>query len=123
MYECCILNNQLNTYIHACINIYIVGMHASYFFSWILASYICLVGGIDYSYGSGSPLYMKFIFSTGMMITSFSVKIINDATFEQNETFKFTIDPISLPYDMTVGEYAESMITIVDDDCKYCSVR
>ena len=65
---------------------------------------------------------MKFIFSTGMMITSFSVIIINDATFEQNETFKFTIDPISLPYDMIIGEYTESMINIVDDDCKYCTV-
>ena len=55
-----------------------------------------------------------------MMITSFFVTIINDFSFEQDETFKVTIDPISLPYGMVLGEYAESTITIVDDDCKCC---
>ena len=54
-----------------------------------------------------------------MMTTSFFVKIINDFNFEQNETFKIIIDPISLPYGMALGEYTESIITIVDDDCKY----
>ena len=53
-----------------------------------------------------------------MMTTSFFVKIINDFSFEQDEIFKVIIDPISLPYGMVLGEYAESIITIVDDDCK-----
>ena len=54
-----------------------------------------------------------------MMTVQFSVAIIDDVTFEQSETFKVTIDPISLPYGITLGDNPDTTITIEDDDSKY----
>ena len=47
-----------------------------------------------------------------------NVTIKNDDIFEENETFYATIDPLSLPYGITLGDITSSSITILDDDGK-----
>jgi len=52
---------------------------------------------------------------------SFNVLINDDNIFEGDENFTVTIDPSSLPDDLTRGNPGSATVTIVDDDCKsYC---
>lgn len=45
---------------------------------------------------------------------SFDVSIIRDQILEYNEEFIVTIDPLSLPNSVTVGD--DSMVAIIDDE-------
>lgn len=72
-------------------------------------------GGIDYN----SESHVQVIFPDGKNTTSFDVKIINDDIFDENETFYVTIDPLSLPYGVVLGNIASATVTILDDDSKY----
>ena len=48
----------------------------------------------------------------------FIVSIHDDNAYEGNESFILTIQP-SLPAMVTVGEPSQTIVTIVDNDCKY----
>lgn len=58
-------------------------------------------------------------FSTGGTIVSFEFSSINDDVLESNENIILTIDPSSLPNDVTVGISDNSTITILDDEGKF----
>jgi len=70
-------------------------------------------GGVDYNSG---PYTVTF--PAGMTRVPFDVPIIDDNTFEGNETFMLTIDSSSLPSYITAGDPDEATVTIVDDDRK-----
>ena len=55
-----------------------------------------------------------------MTSVPFNVSINDDMIFEGNEDFMLTIDPASLPTDVsvTVGSPDQATVTIVDDDGK-----
>ena len=55
-----------------------------------------------------------------MTSVPFDIPINNDDIFEGNENFMLTIDPNSLPTDVsfTVGSPDQATVTIVDDDGK-----
>ena len=58
-----------------------------------------------------------------MTSVPFDIPINNDGIYESNENFTLTINPSSLPTDVTVGDPGEATVTIVDDDRKliyYC---
>jgi len=71
-------------------------------------------GGIDY--GSKPLSYIPVVFSAGVTSISFDVQIINDDILEQSETFRVSIEPISLPYGITLGSTESAVVTIQDDD-------
>ena len=54
-----------------------------------------------------------------MTSVSFNVPINDDNIFEANEEFRFTIDPNSLPTDVTRGSLKVATVTIVDNDGMY----
>ena len=54
-----------------------------------------------------------------MTSVPFNVSINDDDIFEGNEDFTLTIDPSSLPNDVTVGSPDQATVTIVDNDCKF----
>lgn len=58
-------------------------------------------------------------FSAGGTIASFEFSSINDDVLESNENIILTIDPSSLPNDVTVGISDNSTITILDDEGKF----
>ena len=66
-------------------------------------------------YGSGP---YTITFPAGTTMVPFNVSIIDDMIFEGNENFMLTIDPSSLPTDVTVGNPDQATVTIVDDDRK-----
>ena len=66
-------------------------------------------------YGSGP--YIVTI-PAGVTSVPFDVPITDDDTLEVNENFTFTIDPSTLPTDVTVGSPDQATVTIVDDDRK-----
>ena len=56
------------------------------------------------------------VFLAGMTTASFSISIIDDSVFEGNESFILNINPDLLPDDVTIGDYSETTVTIIDDD-------
>ena len=53
-----------------------------------------------------------------MTSVAFDIPINNDMILEGLEDFMLTIDPSSLPTDVSVGDPGQATVTIVDDDCK-----
>ena len=68
-------------------------------------------------YGSGP---YEVIFTAGTTEASFNVSFTDDDIFESNENFMITIDPSSLPSNVSVGDPGQVTVTIVDNDGKYC---
>ena len=66
----------------------------------------------------GSRPY-EVTFTAGTTEASFNVSLTDDNIFERNEKFMITIDPSSLPSNVTVGDPDQVTVTIVDNDGKY----
>ena len=73
--------------------------------------FCCIGGGVDY----GSGLY-SIMFPPGVTSVPFDVSIINDNIVEGNKSFDLSINPSSLPSDVTVGSPDRVRVLIVDDD-------
>ena len=58
-------------------------------------------------------------FTAGTTEASFNVSLTDDNIFERNEKFMITVDPSSLPNNVTVGDPDQVIVTIVDNDGKY----
>ena len=71
-------------------------------------------------YRSG-PYKVKF--TAGKTHASINVSLTDDNIFESNENFMITIDPSSLPSNVTVGDPRQVTVTIVDNDGKYFNVN
>ena len=85
-------------------------LEATYFILWLM----CYIGrGIDYVSG---PYIV--IFPIGVTRALFSVPIIDDDEYEANEYFILTIDPSSLPSNVTIGNPGQVIVTILHNDCK-----
>ena len=69
---------------------------------------------MDYQSG---PYEVTFI--AGTTEASFNVSLTDDFIFERNEKFMITIDPSSLPSNVTVGDPDQVTVTIVDNDGEY----
>ena len=54
----------------------------------------------------------------GMTATMFDVTINNDQIFRGARMFQLSIDPSSLPSNVTIGDIGQATVTILDDDCK-----
>ena len=52
----------------------------------------------------------------------FNVSVTDDHIFERNEIFMITIDPSSLPNNVTVGDPSEATVTIMENDGKNYNV-
>ena len=57
-------------------------------------------------------------FPAGQTTATFNVPITDDTILEGDENFMLTIDPSSLPNDVTRGNPGEATVNIVDDDGK-----
>ena len=62
-------------------------------------------------------------FTAGTTEASFNVSLTDDNIFERNVKFMITIDPSSLPNNVTVGDPGEATITIVDNDGKNYNIH
>ena len=67
-------------------------------------------------YGSGP---YEVTFTAGTTEASFNVSLTDDYIFERNEKFMITIDPSSLPSNITAGDPDRVTVTIVDNDGEY----
>ena len=67
-------------------------------------------------YGSGP---YEITFTVGTTEASFNVSLTDDNIFESNENFMITIDPSSLPNNVTVGDRKRVTVIIMDDDGNY----
>ena len=79
--------------------------------------YVCCsysyIGGVDYYSG---PYPVTFI--AGHTTAIVEVAVRDDAISEKTEYFNLTIDPLSLPSSISVGDPCETTIIIIDDDSK-----
>ena len=67
--------------------------------------------GIDYYSGP----YTAIIFA-GITAATFDVSINNDQIFRGARTFQLSIDPSSLPNNVTIGDIGQATVIILDDD-------
>ena len=58
------------------------------------------------------------IFPTGQTTATFDVSINDDDILEGEENFILTVDEGSLPAGVTRGTPNETLVSIVDNDCK-----
>ena len=58
---------------------------------------------------------------SGDISVSFNISITDDNVLETTEEFLLTIDPLSLPDGVTVGNEGNTTVVIVDNDRKCCS--
>ena len=77
-----------------------------------------IIGGIDYKSGP-----FNVTFTVGETSMEFDVPINDDMILENDENFTLVIDMAGLPKDVTVGDHATAVVTIVNDDskCVYCT--
>ena len=85
-----------------------------YIYIYIIIIYDFKGGGVDY--GSGP---YEITFTAGTTEASFNVSLTDDNIFESNENFMITIDPSSLPNNVTVGDRKRVTVIIMDDDGNY----
>ena len=62
--------------------------------------------------------YIQVLFPGGRTAAHFDVHIIDDIILERIETFRISIDPLSLPHGVVLGAVSSATVTILDDDCK-----
>ena len=72
--------------------------------------------GIDYDSGP-----FNLIIPAGGTSYQFSIEIINDNILESFEIFNLTINPLSLPTNVSVGNPNQTMVLIIDNDGKFRS--
>ena len=56
------------------------------------------------------------VFLAGMTTVPFNMSLIDNSVFEGNESFLLNINSDLLPDDVTIGDYGETTVTIIDDD-------
>ena len=59
---------------------------------------------------------MTVTFSPRQIRTPVNILILDDEIVEKDEYFNLTIDPSSLPSDVSLGDSSQAVVTIVDDD-------
>ena len=72
-----------------------------------------LGGGIDYNSG---PYNVTFPAGTTEGYTD--IVLVNDNIYENDEMFNLMIDPSSLPSNVTVYNFDQATVTILNDDCE-----
>ena len=73
------------------------------------------MSGQDIDYFSG-PYTVTF--SPGTTTATFDVIILSDDRFRGTRMFQLSIDPSSLPDNVTAGGIGQAMVIIIDDDSK-----
>ena len=65
-----------------------------------------------------SDSYIQVLFPGGLTEATFSIGAVHDVLIERNETFRISIDPLSLPHGVVLGAISNAIVTIVDNDGK-----
>lgn len=71
------------------------------------------IEGLDFNF-----VPHNIFFPAGVTRVTFNVTIIEDNTLEHDEFFSLSVDPLILPDRVTIGNYTDTTITIVNDDSK-----
>ena len=71
------------------------------------------IGGSDYD---GTSQLQLFTFSPGNIIVSVGIPLVDDSTFEQNETFHVTLEFQGAPPERVTIDPATAVVSIFDDD-------
>ena len=62
---------------------------------------------------------MQVLFPSGTTTAKFDVHMIDEIiTVEITENFRVSIDPLSLPYGVVLGEFRSAEVNIMDNDGK-----
>ena len=75
---------------------------------------LALGGGIDYNSGP-----YNVTFPAGTIEAYTDIVLVNDDIYENDEMFNLMIDPSSLPSNVTVYNFDQVTVTILNDDCEW----
>ena len=62
---------------------------------------------------------VRLLFPGGQTRAHFDVLVVNNIKLEGSEKFFVSIDPLSLPYGVVLGEYPTAEVVIMDNGGKY----
>ena len=62
---------------------------------------------------------VRVLFPGGVARTTFDVKMVGNVIIEGSEKFIVSIDPLSLPYGVVLGDHPTAEVVIIDDDGKF----
>ena len=78
-----------------------------------------LTDNIDYKYTSQKRGQITVIIPAGHTTRSFDLTIIDDMIIEEDiESFQLSIVEVSLPHNVSVGNYPDAIVNIIDNDRK-----
>ena len=73
----------------------------------------------DKDFEAISPV--QVLFPGGQTRVSFDVRMVDNVMLEDSEKFIVSIDPLSLPYGVSLGDNPTAEVFIMDDDGKLVS--
>ena len=65
-----------------------------------------------------SEFYVQALFPGGLTTAKFNVRMVDDMILEGSERFRVSIDSLSLPYGVVLGDIASATVEILDDESK-----
>ena len=68
-------------------------------------------------FGATSPV--QVLFPGGLTCVNFDVCMVDNVKLEASEKFIVSIDPLSVPYGVCLGEYPTAEVVILDNDGKF----
>ena len=71
-----------------------------------------IAGGEDYS----SMSSMRVLIPGGQDLVSFDIQLVDNVVLEGSETFTVSIDPLSLPFGVSLGDHHTAEVVIEDND-------
>ena len=74
-----------------------------------------LTGGSDFD--ATSPI--QILIPGGKTSGSINVQLVDNVMLEGSETFRVSIDPLSLPFGVVLGDIPAATVVILDDDGTY----
>ena len=75
-------------------------------------------GGIEGEHDFISEPYAQALFPGGSTKATFDVGMVDDAILEGSERFNISIDPLSLPYGVVLGDTTIATVEILDNESK-----
>ena len=81
---------------------------------------VMLTEGESRNFQATSPV--RVLFPGGLTRVDFDVLMIDNVKLEGNKNFFVSIDPLSLPYGVVLGDHPTAEVVIMDDEGTYVQV-
>ena len=83
-------------------------------YTYVAKLMLNITEGEDQDFDATSPV--RVLFPGGLTRVDFDVLMVDNVKLEGNKNFFISIDPLSLPYGVVLGDHPAAEVVIVDDE-------